>query len=318
MSRNNRAFSTVYRRTFYFQLKKQWFLYSKCSISLHKVKSFFLCTYLIAQHLQVLNFSFFILNKEHFPSIIKIATIGQQNHTGTVSLHSKLMSEYTTFCLNYILVSKLQSRTSNCAVVHPTEKGVFTYIYNQGQRSLKKTPLMLTGYSLTLRWDCGLDLWSKERWWSPQLRSSPLVPPLSRPHRPAEGKRRRDSRNVTYIVKYRGQVVLKEWPLSKIKIVISKLRQCVGNEWMTFRCAATVAREVLVMRHRSAEPEVGCLALGSNSWPSWWRLNFCCPKPRALRFPLKMQRWHVWVLRSVWRLKVLITGEWRGMLSADK
>ncbi len=76
------------------------------------------------------------------------------------------------------------------------------------------------------------------------------------------------------------------------------------KRWKTFRCAATVARGVLVMRHRSAEPEVGCLALGSNSWPSWCRLNFCCPKPRALRFPLEMQRWHVWVMKSVWELKI--------------
>lgn len=55
-----------------------------------------------------------------------------------------------------------------------------------GHISLMKIPLMLTGYSLTLQWDCGLDLWSKERWWPPQLHSSPLDPPLSRLHRPAE------------------------------------------------------------------------------------------------------------------------------------
>lgn len=53
----------------------------------------------------------------------------------------------------------------------------------------------------------------------------------------------------------------------------------------TLKCAATVVRGVLVTRHKSAEPGVGCLALGSNSLPSWWRLNFCFPKIRALRSP---------------------------------
>jgi hypothetical protein len=36
----------------------------------------------------------------------------------------------------------------------------------------------------------------------------------------------------------------------------------------TCRCAATVGKEVVVIRQRSAEPEVGNLALGSNSWPT--------------------------------------------------
>lgn len=58
--------------------------------------------------------------------------------------------------------------------------------------------------------------------------------------------------------------------------------------WGTLRWAATAGRGVLVMRQRSAEPVTGCLAFGSNSWPSWWRLNFCCPKHRALRFPLSV------------------------------
>lgn len=61
----------------------------------------------------------------------------------------------------------------------------------------------------------------------------------------------------------------------------------------TFRCAATVVRGVLVMRHKSAEPDVGCLAFGWNSWPNWWRLNFCFPNPRALRFPWRSQNRHV-------------------------
>lgn len=58
-----------------------------------------------------------------------------------------------------------------------------------------------------------------------------------------------------------------------------------GQEANTCRCAATAGRGVFVIRHRSAEPEVGRLALGSNSWPTWCRLNFCCPKPRAFRSP---------------------------------
>ena len=48
---------------------------------------------------------------------------------------------------------------------------------------------MLAGYSLTLQWDCCLDLWSTGRWLSPQLQSSPLDPPQSGLHRPAEEKR---------------------------------------------------------------------------------------------------------------------------------
>lgn len=46
-------------------------------------------------------------------------------------------------------------------------------------------------------------------------------------------------------------------------------RKCGGSRSDTFRCAATWVRGVLVMRHRSVEPEVGCFALGSNSCPSW-------------------------------------------------
>lgn len=61
--------------------------------------------------------------------------------------------------------------------------------------------------------------------------------------------------------------------------------------WLnTLRCAATVASGVAVIRHRSAEPDVGFLALGSNSWPNWCRLNFCRPNPRALRSPWIWQR----------------------------
>lgn len=54
---------------------------------------------------------------------------------------------------------------------------------------------------------------------------------------------------------------------------------------VTLRWAATVVRGVLVMRHRSADPGVGVLALGSNSFPAWCRLSFCSPKLRALRSP---------------------------------
>lgn len=159
---------------------------------------------------------------------------------------------------------------------------------------------MSTGYSSTLQWDCGLDPWSTERWWPPQLRSSPLDPPLSPRCTPAEEttkafqchlnkKISKWSRKKTYkIEQWSGQRVASY----RIKIDTSKSRNSGENWRYTFRCAATSARGVLVMRQRSAEPEVGFLALGSNSWPSWWRLNFCWPNPRALRFPLEGQRGH--------------------------
>lgn len=92
----------------------------------------------------------------------------------------------------------------------------------------------------------------------------------------------------------RPQVAFKDLKGLWLALIIQEALEESG--WNTIRCAATVVRGVLVMRHRSAEPEVGCLALGSNSWPSWWRLNFCWPNPRALRSPLEMQRGHVLVL----------------------
>ena len=53
----------------------------------------------------------------------------------------------------------------------------------------------------------------------------------------------------------------------------------------TLRWAETVVRGVLVIRHRSADPGVGLLAFGSNSFPAWCRLFFCSPKLKALRSP---------------------------------
>ena len=103
------------------------------------------------------------------------------------------------------------------------------------------------------------------------------------------------------------------WYRRQVDLVLASSSISIDNiTWSTFKCAATIARGVLVMRHRSAEPEVGCLAFGSNSWPSWWRLNFCCPKPRALRFPYKC-RDDVWGLRRVWLLKLALT-VWAWML----
>lgn len=45
-------------------------------------------------------------------------------------------------------------------------------------------PLVLAACSWTPQWDCGLDPWSTGRWWSPQLPSSPLDPPLCQCRRP--------------------------------------------------------------------------------------------------------------------------------------
>lgn len=54
----------------------------------------------------------------------------------------------------------------------------------KSQKSLIMSPLKLAACSWTPQWDCGLDPWSTGRWWSPQLQSSPLDPPLSQCHRP--------------------------------------------------------------------------------------------------------------------------------------
>lgn len=54
----------------------------------------------------------------------------------------------------------------------------------KNQKSLIMSPLKLAACSWTPQWDCGLDPWSTGRWWSPQLQSSPLDPPLSQCHRP--------------------------------------------------------------------------------------------------------------------------------------
>lgn len=113
----------------------------------------------------------------------------------------------------------------------------------------------------------------------------------------------------------RPQVALKDLTELWLTLIIQEALEESG--WNTIRCAATVARGVLVMRHRSAEPEVGCLALGSNSWPSWWRLNFCWPKPRALRFPLEMQRGNVLVLTRCLKVKNASHHTWSGILIAD-
>lgn len=154
-----------------------------------------------------------------------------------------------------------------------------TRTYKLNHSTLKRIPLMTAGYSLTLQWDFGLDLWSKERWWPPRLRSSPPDPPLSQRHRSAEKTAETEHSNkMRHTIAFFGR-----------RLLLDSRLECTWSGWNTLRCAATVVRGVLVMRHRSAEPEVGCLALGSNSWPSWWRFNFCCPNPRALRFPLKGQ-----------------------------
>lgn len=59
---------------------------------------------------------------------------------------------------------------------------------NNSQIGLRKILLMLTGCSLILQWDCGLDLWSTERWLSPQPQSSALDPPPPSLHIPVEEK----------------------------------------------------------------------------------------------------------------------------------
>src|SRR5438309_10391895 len=45
----------------------------------------------------------------------------------------------------------------------------------------------------------------------------------------------------------------------------------------------TASRELVVVKHKSAEPGVGLYAFGSNSLPASWRLIFWEPKVKALR-----------------------------------
>lgn len=67
---------------------------------------------------------------------------------------------------------------------------------------------------------------------------------------------------------------------------------CVSNSFLrksrsltTLRCWIISSKDISVIRHMSREPGTGWAALGSNSFPSSWRLNFWSPNHSAFWSP---------------------------------
>lgn len=79
---------------------------------------------------------------------------------------------------------------------------------------------------------------------------------------------------------------------------------------ITWRWAATVFSGVVVIRHKSTDPGVGFLALGSNSFPTWCRFSFCSPKLNALRSPWNTRHTHVESVLNAFKCDYLLPWKW--------